>query len=97
MGDKYDSDKLIPNKSQRNSLDKFEKGKADKFSFWLFNIANIVCTMAIVGYAMICCIETEPVAAFNISVYAVFQAIFSLMLNILFHKAAKDKEVYLDD
>ena len=72
-------------------------GKADTVSFWLFNAANILCTMSIIGTAMIYFIDTEPVATFNISVYAIFQSAFSLMLNVLFHKAAKNKEVYLDD
>lgn len=72
-------------------------GKADKVSFWLFNAANIICTMSIIGTAMIYFIDTEPVAAFNISVYAIFQAMFALMLNKLFHKTAKNQEVYLDD
>lgn len=76
---------------------KFEKGKADKLSFWLFNAGNAICALAIIWTAMVCFGNTNPAAALNISVYAIFQAFFALFLNILFHKAAKDKEVYLDE
>ena len=82
---------MMINKSQ-NNID-----KKNKWTFWLFNAANAICTIYIIVAVYINMCYTAPAMAFNIAVIALFQSLFALMLNVLFHKATKNKEVFLDD
>ena len=74
-----------------------KKKNTNELTFWLFNLTNAMCALYIVIVACRNMFEQNPTAAFNIGVFALLQAMFSLMLNVLLHKATKDKEVYLDD
>lgn len=79
-----------------NKKTKEQINKQNKTTFWLFNIANTICAVYIIIEAYVHLCDNAPVSAFNIAVIAMFQFMFGLMLNVLFHKAAKDKEIYLD-
>ena len=80
-------------------INKTEQKKKDtnKLTFWLFNLTNIMCTMYIIIVAYRNMIDQNLTTAFNIGIFAIFQAAISLMLNVLLHKATKDKEICADD
>ena len=80
-----------------NKKTKEQINRQNKITFWLCNIANLICTVYIIAAAYINLCDTAPATAFNIAVIALFQSMFALMLNVLFSKASKDKEIYLDE
>ena len=78
-----------------NNQEKINKN--NKLTFWLFNIANAICTIYTIVAVYINMCDKIPAVAFNIAVVVLYQSMFALILNILLHKATKNKEVFLDD
>jgi hypothetical protein len=71
----------------------FKNHVVHRASFWMFNAANAICVFTILSTALCCLVNANKSVALGLSIYAIMQAMFGLVVNILFHKPAKDKEV----
>ena len=73
------------------------KANANALTFWIFNTINILCTFALIAVSHVYVYRSAPTITVCISYLAIVQSLVSFMLNILFHKAEKEKEIDVND